>query len=126
MDCRREARLRSDKGSKSAASAKAFHLLLIDLFPPGACDAAGVHGRILRHFGCSYPPPAEKPLALASYVSAGAVKCYLEPTAVGSELVPMPLFLDSDHHVTVPLESTYMAAYGVVPQRWTWVLEGGS
>jgi hypothetical protein len=109
-----------------AACGAGHHLLLIDLFPPGACDAAGVHGKILRHFGGSYEPPPEKPLTLASYVSGGLVKCYVEPTAVGSELPPMPLFLDTDHHVTVPLESTYMAAYGGVPQRWTWVLESGS
>jgi hypothetical protein len=35
----------------------------------------------------------------------------------------MPLFLDSDHYVTVPLESTYVAAYEGLPDRWKWVLE---
>jgi len=63
-------------------------------------------------------------LTLAAYVSAGAVTCYVEPTAVGEELIPMPLFLDPGHYVNVPLESTYRAAYEGLPQRWTRVIEG--
>jgi hypothetical protein len=44
--------------------------------------------------------------------------------AVGDALPPMPLFLDQDPYVTVPLEPTYEAAYRGVPEVWRDVLEG--
>ena len=36
----------------------------------------------------------------------------------------MPLFLDVDPYVTIPLEPTYIAAYRGVPEVWRDVLEG--
>jgi hypothetical protein len=36
----------------------------------------------------------------------------------------MPLFLDEDWYVNVPLEATYMEAYTTVPRRWQTVIEG--
>jgi hypothetical protein len=101
-----------------------FHLLLIDLFPPGTFDSTGVHGALWERLGGSYNPPPGMPLTLASYVAAGAVTCYVEPTTVGSVLIPMPLFLNSGHYVNVPLEPTYTAAFEAGPQRWKRVLEG--
>jgi hypothetical protein len=47
----------------------------------------------------------------------------LEPTAAGSALIPMPLFLDPGHYINVPLEPTYLSAYEGVPQRWKRVIE---
>jgi hypothetical protein len=101
-----------------------FHLLIIDLFPPGPFDPTGIHGAIWRHLGGDYDPPAGKPLTLAGYSAAGAVTCYVEPTSVGSELIPMPLFLDPEHYINVPLEATYQGAYEGVPRRWKRVIEG--
>jgi hypothetical protein len=103
-----------------------YHLLLIDLFPPGPFDPAGIHGAIWRQLGGKYEPPAGKPLTLAGYASSGFVTCYVEPTNVGAELIPMPLFLDPGHYVNVPLEATYLAAYEGVPRRWKRVIEGTS
>jgi len=37
----------------------------------------------------------------------------------------MPLFLDPPRLVHVPLETTYLAAFAEVPQRWRTVLEVG-
>jgi hypothetical protein len=102
-----------------------YHLLVIDLFPPRTFDPRGMHGVAWERLGGSYEPPDGKPLTLASYVAAGAVTCYVEPTSVGSELIDMPLFLDPGHYVNVPLEPTYRAAYEGVPQRWRRVIEGG-
>jgi hypothetical protein len=48
----------------------------------------------------------------------------VEPTAVGSVLIDMPLFLSADRYVNVPLEQTYLAAYQGVPGRWKPVIEG--
>ena len=38
-------------------------------------------------------------------------------------LIDMPLFLEPEIYVNVPLEATYQAAYRGVPQRWKNVLE---
>jgi hypothetical protein len=66
---------------------------------------------------------AEERLTLAAY-SAGPVKrAYVEPMAVGRELIDMPLFLTPDVYVNVPLETTYRAAYRGVPRRWRDVLD---
>jgi hypothetical protein len=52
-------------------------------------------------------------LTLASCVarSGGAITCYVEPISVPTLLPEMPLFLDPDHYVNVPLEPTYSSAY---------------
>jgi hypothetical protein len=38
----------------------------------------------------------------------------------------MPLFLEPETYVDVPLEETYQRAYRGVPRRWRDVLEGPS
>jgi hypothetical protein len=43
---------------------------------------------------------------------------------VGDVLPDMPLFLQPDWYVNVPLESTYQAAYRGVPAYWRGILEG--
>ena len=69
-------------------------------------------------------PPGE-PLTLAAYSAGRSSSAYVEPTAVGLELAEMPLFLESEMYVNVPLEETYQAAYRGVPRRWKQVLEEG-
>jgi hypothetical protein len=103
-----------------------YHLMVIDLIPPGPFDPKGMHGAIWERLNGSYDPPAGKPLTLAAYVAAGAVTCFVEPASVGTPLIDLPLFLDPGHYVNVPLEPTYMAAYGQMPQRWKTVIEAGS
>jgi hypothetical protein len=102
-----------------------YHLLVVDLFPPGFSDPSGIHGAIWKRLGGGYEPAPGKPLTLAAYVAERPVKCHVEPTAVGSELIPTPLFLDPDSYVYVPLEQTCMAAYVGVPRRWKQVIEKG-
>jgi hypothetical protein len=101
-----------------------YHLLLIDLFPPGPYDPAGIHGALWAEIeDPSYDPPADKPLTLAAY-SAGAVPtAYVEPVSVGTTLPDMPLFLAPEWYVDVPLERTYMMAWRSVPERWRRVVE---
>jgi hypothetical protein len=50
-------------------------------------------------------------------------RAFIEPVAVGDPLPDMPLFLDDDFYVNVPLEETYRAAFEVQPKRWRRVLE---
>ena len=65
----------------------------------------------------------DKPLTLASYESALVVKAYVETVAVGDALPAMPLVLEPDGAVELPLEATYAAAFALVPRRWQRVLE---
>jgi hypothetical protein len=123
-----------NKGSRSALQSfvdkalealyRGFHLLIVDLFPPTSRDPQGIHGAIWSELSNHpFQQPTDRPLTLAAY-SAGPVKrAYVEPTAVGRELREMPLFLESERYVNVPLEETYQAAYRGVPGRWKHVLE---
>jgi hypothetical protein len=102
-----------------------YHLLIIDLFPPRRNDPQGIHGVLWeRHDGSEYAAPPGEPLTLVAYVASLLARAYVEPTAVGRELTPMPLFLTSQHYINVPLEATYNEAYEGVPERWRRVIEG--
>lgn len=48
---------------------------------------------------------------------------YVEPVAVGDSLPPMPLFLDEEYYVDMPLEATYQAAWLATPLCWGDVIE---
>jgi len=104
---------------------RGFHLLIVDLFPPTRRDPQGIHGAIWNEIGSDdYAMPTETPLTLAAYSAGAAKKAYVEPMAVGREVIEMPLFLEPEIYVNVPLEATYEAAYDAVPRRWKVVLEG--
>ena len=100
------------------------HLVLVDLIPPGAHDPQGMHAAVWdRLDGEPYQLPPGEPLTLASYVADRLPKAYLEHLAVGSPLIEMPLFLDPDRYINLPLEATYQAAYRGMPAFWREVLE---
>jgi hypothetical protein len=100
------------------------HLLLVDLSPPTSRDPQGIHGLIWGDAAAA--PPPGLPLTLAAYDATSPVRAYVEPTAVGLALIDMPLFLDPDYYVPVPLEPTYQSAWRGVPRRWKTVLESVS
>jgi len=100
------------------------HLLIVDLHPPGPHDPQGIHGAFWSEFGSTSSIPDDKPLTLAAYSAGTVPRAYLEPTAVGSALPHMPLFLEEDRYLDVPLEATYREAYRGLPDRWQAVLEG--
>jgi hypothetical protein len=107
-----------------AALRQGIHLLLADLFPPGPYDPRGMDAEIWRRFDEEpYQLPSNEPLTLASYVADPTPVAYLEHFAVGSPLVEMPLFLNPDRYINVPLESTYTDAYRGLPAFWRGVLE---
>lgn len=102
-----------------------IHLLLIDPFPPGRRDPEGVHAAIFEEIGGeSFSLPSDQRLTLASYECNAVTRAFIEPMAVGERLPDMPLFLEPNGCVLVPLELTYMAAYNVMPRRWRDVLGG--
>jgi hypothetical protein len=55
---------------------------------------------------------------MAAYAAGFVKTAYVQPFAVGDLLIDMPLFLDADHYVNVPLEDTYQAAFHGIPQRY--------
>jgi hypothetical protein len=104
---------------------RGYHLLILDLFPPGPRDPHGIHGALWAEIADgNYRQPVEQPLTLAAYSADQVKTAYVEPVAVGALLPDMPLFLEPEEYVNVPLEATYAGAYHGVPQRWRRVLEG--
>jgi len=101
-----------------------YHLLILDLHRPGRRDPAGIHGAIWQALGeAPYEPPADAPLTLVAYSATQPKTAFIEPVDVGSVLPDMPLFLEPDAYVYVPLEETYQAAWRGMPKRWKSVLE---
>lgn len=102
----------------AAALDQGYHLLLIDFFPPTRRDPQGIHGALWAELGDeSHVQPADKPMTLAVYSTGLVKRAYVEPIAVGDSLPDMPLFLDPETYVPVPLEATYQAAYRTVPRQ---------
>jgi hypothetical protein len=96
-----------------------IHLLIIDPFPPSVRDPHGIHASIFAEYEDEpYQLPPEKQLTLVSYECDETIRTYLEPVAVGDELVDMPIYLWPGMYLDVPLERTYMAAWDAVPKRW--------
>lgn len=95
------------------------HLSVIDLFPPGKRDPQGIHAAIWSEIeDDEFQLPADKQLTLAAY-SAGLVKrAFIEPVAVGDTLPDLPLFLDPESYILIPLASTYDSAWQGVPAYW--------
>ena len=101
-----------------------IHLLIVDPFPPGPRDPNGIHAAIWEQIeDGSYQPPADQPLTLVAYECDLLTRAFIEPAAVGQPLPAMPLFLEPNGCVMVPLEETYNTAFAVMPQRWRSVLE---
>ena len=111
----------------TSALRQGYHLLIVDLFPPGPHDRQGVHGAVWAAVdgieAAQYRQPPEKPLTLAAYEAKRAPTAYVEPIAVGATLPNMPLFLEAGWYISVPLEDTYLQAWRGVPERWRRVVE---
>ena len=120
-----EPMLEAFTGKAAAALQAGYHLLILDLWPPGTFDAAGIHGAIWALVGGAYQAPRNRPLTLAAYAvrAPGLVTAYVEPLQVGAVLPAMPLFLAPEQYINVPLEATYTAAWDGVPERWRRVIE---
>jgi hypothetical protein len=101
-----------------------IHLLILDLFPPGPRDPEGIHGAIWSEVTENdFQLPPDNRLTLVAYAAGPVKTAYIEPMAVGETLPSMPLFLEPELYVPVPLEATYRAAFEGVPQRWRDELE---
>ena len=122
------ARTVEDFAAKAVAALESgVHVVVVDLFPPGRHDPYGMLGAICQRLEQSdepYDVPPEAPLTLASFVAGPRVEVFAEYVGVGAELPEMPLFLNSDRYINVPLQPAYQTAYRGVPAFWRDVLEG--
>jgi Protein of unknown function (DUF4058) len=92
------------------------NLLILDLFPPGKRDPAGIHKVIWDQLiDEPFQLPADKPLTLAAYAADTQFVAYVEPAAVGDVLPDMPVFLTGNRYVLCPLEAAYQTAWEQVP-----------
>ncbi len=116
--------LRTFVDKAASALYRGYHLLILDLHPPGPRDPNGIHGAIWGEIADdSFRLPADKPLTLVAYAAGLTKRAYIEPVAVGDVMPDMPLYLQEGFYVSVPLEETYRIAFAHVPQRWREVLE---
>jgi hypothetical protein len=109
---------------------RGVNLLVIDLFPPTPWDPDGIHVVIWGSDDES-SPRAGNPLTLVAYRAGDEEQANVRSVAVGDRLPDMPLCLEGDLYIPVPLESTYMATFGGFAARWREVLtapatEGGA
>ncbi len=101
-----------------------IHLLIVDPFPPGPRDPNGIHAASWEEVEDKpFVLPENKPLTLVAYECGSTTRAHISTLAVGDLLPEMPLFLEPDGHVLVPLESTYQTAFAGMPRRWRTVLE---
>ncbi len=101
-----------------------IHVLLADILPPGLYDPQGMHAAVWERFDDEpYVLPPNEPLTLGSYVAGPRPEAYLEHLAIGSPLPEMPLFLNPDRYINVPLEATYLEAFRGMPEYWRGVVE---
>ena len=117
----KESRHEMDRFLRKVSSAfdVGCHLLVVDLQDRGTFDPQGIHGAIWEYlFGECPQAPEDRSLTLVSYCSGDTLTAYVEPVTIGANLQPMPLFLDSECYVEVPLEETYLAAWEGLPAPW--------
>jgi hypothetical protein len=104
-----------------------IHLTVLDLFPPNRRNPAGIHAAIWDALGGEpFTPPADRPLTLVAYAAGTPTRAFVEPTAVGRTLAAIPLFLDPDRYIPLPLEATYQTAWQRFPRRLRDVVEKDS
>jgi hypothetical protein len=93
-----------------------IHLMILDLFPPGASDPDGICGLLAETCGTEpLPLPPGRDRVMASYRAGRPSRAFLEPVGVGEALPDLPLYLHADRFVNVPLETAYGRAFEVMP-----------
>ncbi len=99
--------------------------MIVNLFPPTKRDPQGIHNEIWgAMFDQPFVPPANKALTAVSYLAAAQATAYVDTLAVGDPLPSSPLFLDADHYVSAPLESSYQNTWEKCPKEVREFVEG--
>lgn len=101
------------------------NVLILDILPRGKHDRQGLHAAIWEHFSTeTQTPPRKQPLTLVAYEAGSPPEFYLQYLRVGEALLEMPLILQEERYVPVPLESTYLAAFRTRPAYLRELVEG--
>jgi hypothetical protein len=91
-------------------------VLVIDLFPTSKRDPQGIDEAIRDEIEEeAFGLPADKPLVLAACEADLSPEAYVEPIAVVEVLPDMPIFLEEDSYVPVPLTASYQTAWNDFP-----------
>ena len=107
----------------TAALQNGVHVFVIDPFPAPNFYPRGTHDAIWSNLGGKrYTPPADQPLTYASYESSNTFsqefRCFVQPGRPGEALPEVPLFLEPERFINVPLEELYSDAMKyVLPQH---------
>ena len=103
-----------------------IHLLVVDLFPPSPRDPEGIHQAIWGELvDTDYSMYEGKAGTLASYRASVVPEAFVEEIESGYALTKMPIFLNEDQYIPVPLEETYMKAWETVPEYWREIIAKG-
>ena len=86
---------------RSGPLAAAYHILVVDLFPPGPRDPQGIHGAIWAELE-GHPSRCRRRTAHPRGLlrQPAEPRPDIEPTAVGRALIDMPLFLTPELYLT--------------------------
>ena len=60
---------------------------------------------------------------MVSYVTGQELSAYVDDIGVGDPLPDMPLFVDVDQYISVPLEATYMTSWNLCPEDFRIAVE---
>jgi hypothetical protein len=95
------------------------NLLVVDILPPGPRDSQGFQKEIWDEIlERPFELPAAKRLTLAACTAGLPRKAYVEPVGVGDELPDMPIFLDPQRYVPVPLDLSFEEAGRLCPREF--------
>lgn len=97
---------------------RGLNLLIVD---PHSPMANGVRGFLPTIWDTVSGSKAEtisfdKPLAVALFVAGVPPTAYFDPFDLGDPIPDMPLFLEPGRYVNVPLETSYLASWNVLPE----------
>jgi hypothetical protein len=93
-----------------------INVAVIDLLPPSRRDPQGIHPLIWGEIRDEPFQPQEKPLTMVSYTSGPPPAAYVEWAGVGDVLPDLPVFLNAQRYVTLPLEATYLTTWESCPK----------
>ena len=106
------------------------HLLLVDILPPGPVDPHGLPLALSITDQSEVPSATEaEPFTLFSVRCAAAgdiLSGFVELVTREQALPDMPLFLNEERYISVPLESTYQDAWQGVPAPWKKMIDAQS
>ena len=126
LDVSYSSALRSVVGEIIDFLKQGIHVLVVDLLRPSPRDPQGIHKEIWDQIEDQpFELPPDRPLTLAAYVGDVVKTAYIESVGVGDLMHDMPMFLDVDRYVPVPLESTYQATWASCPEDMRQAVETG-